>query len=271
MQTSPQNFPQSDGSRPVVIITGASRGLGAAAARSASQLGADIVLSARTEEDLVKLADKIQNEGGHALVVPADVSLPDDCRRIVAKTITHFNRIDAVINNAGILEPVAPLSRWDPEGWKMNFDINLMGAVMLVQAALPYLRENFGRVINVSSGAAVNVVSGWGAYCVSKAALNHFSRVLAVEEEHITTLSFRPGVVDTKMQETIRNKGSQGMPENDHKRFVNLHENGQLLPPELPARALGVLSLFAPPKWSGEFIAWDDEKVKEIVSKYFNT
>jgi NAD(P)-dependent dehydrogenase (short-subunit alcohol dehydrogenase family) len=253
---------------PVVIITGASRGLGAACAQIASQAGAGVVLCARSEQDLVELVDQILAEGSHALAVIADVSSTADCQRIVYETISRFGRIDALINNAGILEPIAPIATGEIGGWLDNIKINLLGAVMLSQASLPYLRNQSGRIINVSSGAAINVVPGWGAYCASKAALTHFTRVLAAEENEITTLSFRPGVIDTEMQATIRNVGKLGMQKDNYDYFVNLHSQGELLPPEIPARSLVALSLYAPRELSGKFISWDDEAVRQLVSHY---
>lgn len=254
---------------PVVIVSGASRGLGAAAAKIASRAGARVVLCARSEQYLKSLATDIFSKEGQALAIPADVSIPDDCQRVVSETVSLFGRIDALINNAGVLEPVAPISDWDPDGWKYNFTVNLLGAVMLVQAALPFLRERSGRVINVSSGAAINPMPGWGAYCSSKAALNQFTRVLAAEEEKITTVALRPGVIDTEMQATIRILGQAGMHQGDYSHFVNLHTEGKLLPPEVPARAAVTLSLYATPEMSGEFVSWDDKAVQDLIFQHF--
>jgi NAD(P)-dependent dehydrogenase (short-subunit alcohol dehydrogenase family) len=179
--------------------------------------------------------------------------------------MAHFGRIDGVINNAGIVEPIAAVAVGDSAGWERNLMINLLAPMQLVQTALPYLRESEGRVINVSSGAAVNAVSGWAVYCAAKAGLNHFTRVLAKEEPVITALAVRPGIVDTEMQATIRREGERGMPAGDHQRFVGYHEGGELLPPERPGRALAALALFAPVAWSGEFLAWDEERVEALV------
>jgi NAD(P)-dependent dehydrogenase (short-subunit alcohol dehydrogenase family) len=275
MMAQSKQIPQVNGGKladkenPVVIVTGASRGLGAATAWIASQMGAKVVLVARSEQALTKLVNEIQSKGGYALAVVADVSVPDDCNRIIAEATDRFGRIDSLINNAGALEPIAPISRWDYIGWQNNLNVNLLGPVMMVQSALPFLREQSGRVINVSSGAAVNAIPGWGAYCTSKAALNQFTRVLSAEEEQITAIAFRPGVVDTEMQATIRRQGRQGMPLEDYAHFVSLHTEGKLLRPENPARALVVLSLYSPHEWSGEFLSWDNGAVQELVSQYF--
>jgi NAD(P)-dependent dehydrogenase (short-subunit alcohol dehydrogenase family) len=252
-------------SNPTVIITGASRGLGAAVAQISAQMGCNVVLNARSVGDLKQVADRIQAEGGSVLIAPGDVSLVENCEDIVAKTVKQFGSVEVLINNAGIIEPIAPIAEGSPESWWHNLAVNVLAPVMLTQAALPHLRESSGRVINISSGAAVSVIPGWGAYCVSKAALNHFTRILAEEEPAITTIAFRPGVVDTAMQAVIREQGSEGMTEDSHARFVDLHEEGALLPPELPGRALAAVALHAPHPWSGQFIQWDEERVQKLI------
>lgn len=245
-----------------IIITGASRGLGAAAARSAAQLGANVVLMARSEEELQRLVDEIQSAGSGAMAVTGDVCSALYCNKVVAETVQRFGRIDALVNNAGTIEPIEPLAEATPEAWETNWRINLLGPLMLVRGALPYLRETKGRVVNVSSGAAVKVIRSWGAYSTAKAALNHLNRFLAEEEPDITAIAFRPGVVDTAMQTTIRN--SSKMPPKDQVYFMDLFADGELLPPELPGLALARVALYAPQKWSGEFIAWDDQRIAAL-------
>jgi NAD(P)-dependent dehydrogenase (short-subunit alcohol dehydrogenase family) len=249
-------------SKKTIIITGASRGLGRAAARSAAQMGANVVLMARSEGELARLVDEIQSAGGSALAIPGDVGSELYCNKAIAEAVQQFGRLDTLVNNAGIIEPIEPLSEADLQAWEVNWRINLLGPLMLVRAALPHLRETRGRVVNVSSGAAVKVTRSWGAYSTAKAALNHFNRFLAEEEPNITAIAFRPGVVDTAMQSTIRS--SNKMPPEDHTFFMDLHSDGELLPPELPGRSLARVALYAPHAWSGEFISWDDERIADL-------
>lgn len=250
--------------QPTLLITGASRGLGAAAARIAASQGANVVLAARSGDDLAGVAHAIRAVGGHALAVESDVSQREDTLQLVEKALERFGRIDALINNAGIIEPIAPLAEAPPERWAHNLAVNVVGPFLLIQAALPALRAAQGRVINVSSGAAVGAIPGWSAYCASKAALNHLTAVLAVEEPTIVAIAVRPGVVDTEMQSKIRRDGATGMPAETHRRFVAQHEAGTLLPPEEPARALVALARHAPRAWSGEFLTWDDARVAAL-------
>jgi NAD(P)-dependent dehydrogenase (short-subunit alcohol dehydrogenase family) len=253
---------------PTILITGASRGLGLAAARDAAALGANVVMFARSAEKVKQEAQAIQEKGGRVLAVVGDVSDWEDCQHVIERTIAQFDSLDALVNNAGVITPIAPIASADVMAWRENLEINLLGPMMLTQAALPYLRQHRGRVINVSSGAATYAVPGWGAYCVAKGGLNQFNRVLAVEEEMITSISFRPGVVDTDMQAIIREMGGGGMPTAAHERFVRMREAGELLPPEAPGGVLAVIALYAPPEWDGAFISWDEERAQELVRMY---
>lgn len=255
-------------SQPVVIVTGASRGLGAAAARIAAEMGAAVVINARSADDLAAVAGEIESAGGRVLVVPGDVSQPAVCERIVAQAVDAFGRLDAVINNAGVLGPIAPLAEADADAWQRNWAINVLGPVMLTQAALPHLRQSGGRIVNVSSGAAVRGLPGWGAYCLSKAAINSLTRVTAAEEPDVIAVAVRPGVIDTEMQRMIREEGAEGMPAADHQSFVQRYEQGELLPPEAPGRALALLALYAPPELSGEFVEWDADAVQALGEKH---
>jgi NAD(P)-dependent dehydrogenase (short-subunit alcohol dehydrogenase family) len=226
----------------ILIITGASRGLGAATARIAAELGAGVALNARSESDLEAVAADIQAAGGEALAVAGDLSQPEVCQRLVEQTIDHFGALNGLVNNAGIIEPIAPVADWMPEAWERNLAINVLGPVMLTQTALPHLRPRAGRVINISSGAAVRPIPGWSAYCAAKAALNMFNRSLAVEEDAITAIAFRPGVIDTDMQVAIRELGATGMPPDEHARFLRFHQDGDLRPPEVVGRTLAILA-----------------------------
>ncbi len=252
--------------RPVVLVTGASRGLGAATARALAGLSADLALTARSAEALEQVAAACRERGANVVVVAGDLTDPDLPGALVARAVEAFGRLDAVVNNAGVLDPIAPLAEADHARWSFNLRLNLLAPVLLIRAALPHLRARRGRVVNVSSGAAVRAVRGWGAYCAAKAALNHVTQVLAAEEPEVTALAFRPGVVDTAMQARIREAGRGGMPPEEHRRFVELHRQGALLSPEKPARSLAALALVAPAEWSGEFLAWDEPRVLELAA-----
>lgn len=233
----------------------------------AAAYGSAVVLVARSKDDLEQLAHEIKSAGGQAAVTPGDVTREQDCVRIVQSAIDTFGRLDALVNNSGTIEPVAPIAEASLEEWQADFAVNFFAPVLLTRLSLPYLRPARGRVINISSGSSLTPVRGWGAYSTSKAALNHFTAALAAEEPEVTAIALRPGIVDTQMQVEIRQLGKTGMPEEEHNRLVRMYEEGRLLPPEKPGRAAACLALYAPSEWSGEFIAWDEERVQALLQQ----
>ena len=254
---------------PVVIITGASRGLGAAVAGWLVKVGAGVTLMARSGDDLNQVADGLMRLGGQPLVCEADVSDFDACDRAVGKTMAHFGRIDSLVNNAGIVHPIAAIADSDPAGWRHNLDVNLIGPFNTIRAAVNHLRQQEGRIVNVSSGAANLALENLSAYCTAKAALNHFTRVLAAEEPALTALSVRPGVVDTPMQDYIRQEGPKAMPADQVAYYQQLKDCGQLEPPEVPARSIAWLALHAPRHFNGQFLDYDDPRISRPAKEVF--
>jgi NAD(P)-dependent dehydrogenase (short-subunit alcohol dehydrogenase family) len=250
--------------RPVVLVTGASRGIGAAAARRLLALGCQVAIVARNREGIAAFAAET---AGTEMLLPltGDVAREPDCRRVVADTVARFGRLDALINNAGILGPVARLADADPGEWQYNLAVNLLGPFYLARAAIPHLRSTRGRIVNVSSGAAVKAIEGWSAYCVAKAAVTHLTRLLAAEEPDITAVALRPGVVDTAMQTMIRAEGPRAMTPERSAHFAQLKEEGQLLDPAIPAAKLTWLALDAPPTLSGMFLDYDDPRIGDEI------
>ena len=196
----------------VVIVTGASRGLGAATAFCLASGDAAVCLVARSEKALLAVETNILERGGRAMAIPADVADREACGHIVERSLERWGRLDALVNNAGVLGPLAYTADAAPMDWLETLKVNVMGPYYLTRAALPLLRQTSGRIVNVSSGAATTALAGAGAYCVSKAALNHFTRILAVEEPGVTAVAVRPGVVDTPMQTLLRNTAPSVMP-----------------------------------------------------------
>lgn len=254
---------------PVVIVTGASRGLGAAVAAWLAKAGAGVALVARSEGDLSRVAEDLGRFGGELLVCGADVSSYDACRRVVGKTLERFGRIDSLVNNAGIVQPISSISDSDPAEWRYNLEVNLIGPFNLIRAAISHLRLRDGRVVNVSSGAANLALENLSAYCTGKAALNHFTRVLAAEEAVLTALTVRPGVVDTAMQTDIRREGPKAMPAEQAAYYRQIKDQGQLEPPEIPARSIAWLALHAPRQFSGQFFDYDDPRISSKALAVF--
>ena len=243
----------------VIIVTGASRGIGLAICHYLLKQSHKIVAVARSEQPLRALE---QEYSGQVAVVTGDFSDLSLGRKVVDAATKTFQRIDGLIVNHGVLDPVQRLTNTTAEDWRKNFDVNFFSAVAISQAALPELRKTKGSIILVSSGAASNAYPTWGAYGASKAALNHLGMTLAAEEKDITTLSIRPGVVDTEMQKDIREKHNHAMDASDAAKFKELKETGGLLKPEQPGHVMARLAVEPPRDLTGKFLTWNAEELK---------
>lgn len=190
----------------VVLITGASSGIGEAAALKLSREGARVVLCARSEDELNKLKDKIENDGGKALVVKTDVTKPDDFKNAVKQAVDTFGTVDVLINNAGLM-PLSYVAKLKTDEWEQMVDVNIKGVLNGVAAVLPTLtKQKSGHIINISSSAAHNYFPGGAVYCATKSAVKMFSEGLRQElaiEYGINVTSIEPGAVNTSLFETI--------------------------------------------------------------------
>jgi NAD(P)-dependent dehydrogenase (short-subunit alcohol dehydrogenase family) len=249
-----------------VIVTGASRGIGAATAHHAARLGAQVVINARSEETLQNVASSIASTGVPVEMVAGDLRDERVCLEIITRAMGKFGRIDALVNNAGVLGPLARLDDVKLSEWEANWRLNVLVPMYLTSLALPLLRANRGRVVNISSGAAVNAHAGWAAYCSAKAALNAATKVLAAEESEVTVVAVRPGLVDTDMQSEVTERGSGVMDDGEYRHFVEVHERHDLASPDDVGRAVAVLALYAKPEWSGDFIALTEGRVTSLVA-----
>lgn len=254
---------------PVFIISGASKGIGAAVAHWLGAHGAALALLARSEDGLLRTAQAAEAAGGQALILPADVSKEGACAAAVRKTLTHFGRLDGLVNNAGTIDPLVMTVDAPSSAWRYNLEVNFFAALHLARAAMPHLKTYHGRIVNVSSGASERPVAGAGPYCVSKAALNQLTRVLALEEPDVTVVAVRPGVVDTDMQDRLRQRGPRVMPPAQSRYYLELKSRGRLLPPAFPARSIAWLVQYAPRNFSGRFMNYDDPQIIEPASEAF--
>lgn len=183
-----------DLSSEVVLITGASRGLGAALARGFDRAGARLVLCARGAEDLQRVAADLTRQGVEVEAGAVDVADEEAVAALVARAIARFGPITVLVNNASILGPRVPLREYPLEEWRQVLEVNLTGSLILILAVLPGMREaGRGSIINVSSGVGNVARENWGAYAVSKWGLEALSGNLALEEE---PAGIRVNVVD---------------------------------------------------------------------------
>jgi len=185
----------------VVVITGASSGMGEAAARYLTAQGASVVLGARRIERLQSLADELNNQGGKALAVETDVTDPNQVQRLVDEAVQTYGRVDVIINNAGLM-PHSPLERLKIDDWNRMIDVNIKGVLYGIAAVIPYMKEQeSGHIINVSSVAGHKVRAGGVVYAATKHAVRVISEGLRQEVKpyNIRTTVISPGAVDTEL------------------------------------------------------------------------
>ena len=233
----------------VIIVTGASRGIGAAASAALAKAGATVVMTARDGKLTENVARSI---GGSASARACDVSDYAAVEALVAETKSRFGRLDALINNAGVIDPIASIADSDPKAWARNIDINLNGAYYAIRAVLPgMIAAGGGTIVNVSSGAAIRPLQGWSAYCSGKAGLHMLTRAIALETaaKGIRVFGFQPGTTDTDMQVLIRASGINP---------VSQIPRENLTPVALPAKSIVYLCTAAADDLNGQEFSLND-------------
>jgi len=185
----------------VVMITGASRGLGKALALTCAREGANLVINSRSEDSLGTVAGEAEEMGVEVLAIPADVSVRSDVERLVDESVRHFGRVDVLVNNAGLLGPRVPIEEYPEDEWRRVLDANLTAPFLLSKVIIPHLPEG-GSIVNVTSGVSVEGRAEWGAYSVSKFGMEGLTQILAAElkDRGIRVNSVDPGGMRTEMR-----------------------------------------------------------------------
>ncbi len=243
----------------VVVVTGASRGIGAATVRAFAGQGAKVVATARSAGAIEALAAEVRADGGEAVAVPGDVAVYADVEAVVGAATERFGRLDVLVNNAGVIEPIARLEDGDPAAWGAAFDVNAKGVYHGLRAAIPVMRAQGGGVIvNVSSGAAVNALEGWSHYCAGKAAALMLTRCADLEhrDHNIRVVGLSPGTVATEMQVLIKASGLNP---------VSRLDPAVHIPPEWAARAIAWLCTSAASDLHGVDFALRDAENRRRV------
>jgi NAD(P)-dependent dehydrogenase (short-subunit alcohol dehydrogenase family) len=190
----------------VVVITGASSGLGAAVATAVAEAGADVVIGGRRREMLEVTAAAVEALGRRALVVPVDISVVEDCQRLVHQASEAFGRVDGLVNNAGVATAIPALSE-SPDQFRAVLDVNLMGAYWTAQAAATAMTDG-GSIVNVSSILGLTTAElPQAAYATSKAGLLGLTRDLAAQwsgRRSIRVNALAPGFFDSEMTDVCR-------------------------------------------------------------------
>lgn len=239
-----------------VMITGASRGIGAETARVFAKAGANVVLMARSQDAIGNLAGEI---GQKAIAIPCNVARYGEVSAAVDFTLQAFGSVDVFINNAGVIEPISHLATSDPDDWGQAIDINLKGVYNGMRAVLPVMKEaGGGSILTISSGAAHHAIEAWSHYCASKAAVNMLGRSVHLEEaaNGIRAIGLSPGTVATQMQREIKQSGVNPVSElawEDH------------IPADWPARALLWMCSAEADRFCGEEISLRDEDIRKAV------
>ena len=195
----------------VVVITGASSGLGESTARHVAKLGATVVLGARRKDRLDAIAKNIQADGGKALAVSTDVTNRAQVEALVQKAIGTYGKVDVLVNNAGIM-PIAPLSLLKVDEWDRMIDLNIKGVFYEIAAALPHMKkQKSGHIINTASVFGIKVFAPGGTvYCATKSAVRALTEGLRVEVhgDGIRTTIISPGAVDSELKESTSDEAS---------------------------------------------------------------
>lgn len=239
-----------------VMITGASRGIGAAAARAFAAEGAKVALVARSAEAIADLAGEI---GPQAVAIPCDIARYWEVEQAVNNCVKAHGGLDILLNNAGVIEPVAHLANADPTAWGEAIDINLKGVFHGMRAVLPVMLEaGGGTVLTIGSGAAHGPVEGWSHYCSSKAGALMLTRMLDKEyaDQGIRALSLSPGTVATQMQREIKASGINPVSQLDWSDHI---------PPEWVAKALIWMCSAETDAYRGGEISLRDEGVRATL------
>jgi len=238
------------------LITGASRGIGAAAARAFAEAGANVALVARSRDAIAELAGEI---GPKAVAIPCEISRYWEVEQAVENCHKAFGSLDIVINNAGVIEPIAPLAEADPESWGALIDVNLKGVFHGMRAALPgMLAAGGGTILTIGSGAAHHPLEGWSADCTSKAVALMVTRATDAEYRNrgIRAISLSPGTVATEMQRTIKASGINAVSQLDWSDHI---------PPEWVAKTLLWMCGPEADGFLGDEISLRDEEIRRKV------
>ena len=239
-----------------VLVTGASRGIGAETGRVFASAGANVMLLARSQASVSELAEEI---GDAARAMACDVADYAQVQAAVQACVDHFGGLDVLIGNAGVIEPISRLASADPAGWGQAIDINLKGVFHGMRAALPVMTATGGgTILTISSGAAHGPIEAWSHYCSSKAGAAMLTRCLDKEERDngIRAIGLSPGTVATQMQREIKASGINPVSKlawEDH------------VPADWPARALLWMCSAQADEFLGDEIALRDDAIRQRI------
>jgi NADP-dependent 3-hydroxy acid dehydrogenase YdfG len=187
----------------VVLVTGASSGIGEATARELAAAGASVVIGARRVERLERLKRELDLAGGETMARALDVTSLEDVKAFVEAARARFGRVDVMVNNAGVM-PLSPLAALKVDEWNQMIDVNIRGVLHGIAAALPVMEaQGEGQIINIASTAAHQVFPTAAVYCATKFAVRVISEALRQETDKVRVTVVSPGVTTSELAETI--------------------------------------------------------------------
>ena len=216
------------------LIMGASRGIGRATAEVLAGYGAHVVLCARSADAVRDAAEAISGTGGSAEGHACDVTDYAAVKALITEIISRHGSLDLLVNNAGVIEPLAHLADSDPDQWSLAVDVNIKGVYHAMRAALPHMIDaKSGTIVNISSGAANSALVGWSHYCATKAAAKKLTEVghKEVSDHGVRIVGLSPGTVATDMMRKIRDSKINVVSNLDWSKHI-------------------------PPEWAGEGVAY---------------
>jgi len=235
------------------IVTGASKGIGAAITQRLLSQSHNVVLAARSRDLLEKVKS---SHPGQVEFVAGDMTDSKIPTEVVNVALKAFGQVDGLVINHGVLAP-KKLADVTLEEFKEVYDVNVFSYLATAKAALAELKKSNGTIVWVSSGAANKPYNGWGAYGSSKSAVNAISAHLAAEEADITSITVAPGRVDTDMQATLRATGKGSMSQAQYDSFVDAFNTGGLLKPEQPGNVIADFLARPSKDLSGKSLKYD--------------
>jgi NAD(P)-dependent dehydrogenase (short-subunit alcohol dehydrogenase family) len=241
--SSNENLPVPDFGGRVAVVTGGGRGIGRAVARNLASAGAAVAVVSRTAEQLDEVVAGIGEQGGHAVAFVADLANVDQVPGLIKRVHDQLGPVDILINNAATVAPLARTAEIDPAQVDAAFRLNVTSLIAGSAAVLPGMLERaWGRIVNISTGIVADPAWMIGAttYAATKAAVEAHTVNLAAElaDTGVTVNAYRPGRVDTAMQEWIRRQDPEQVGGQLVARFVAMHAEGQLITADHSARRL---------------------------------
>ena len=194
------------------LVTGAGRGIGKGIARALAREGADMLITSRTLEQLQETAAEVEQLGVRVIIEPGDIGSESDVERIFARFCDEFDRLDLLVNNAGIYGPKGPIETTNWDDWVHAINVNLLGSVLMCRAVVPLMKnQGYGKIIQLSGGGATNPMPNLSSYAVAKAGVVRFIETLALEvaKHNVDVNAIAPGALNTRMLEEVIDSGPE--------------------------------------------------------------